>query len=158
MGNSNKKKKDVRYIPSIEHLVGMIKSGEIEIFQFEANDGETRFNDHINMIDFHEAVHNILLELYHIHYNLPTIKWCKNLLRTEIKKYPNAKQVVWCQEEPKNQGPWFSSRHKLESCLQKGQTLSFVGRAASAAPSVGYVKLHRMQQNTLVEDALQLNN
>ena len=43
----------------------------------------------------------------------------------EMKKYAHVKDVVWAQEEPKNQGAWYQTRHRIENILQKGQTLSF---------------------------------
>lgn len=70
--------------------------------------------------------------------------------------YPNASKVVWCQEEPKNQGAWYPSQHHLVSCLNKNQTLFYAGRAASAATAAGYLSAHNEQQNILVNDALNL--
>lgn len=75
-------------------------------------------------------------------------------LVNELKRYKAAKQVVWCQEEPKNQGAWYSSAHHIEACLQKGQSLSYAGRMHFAAPAVGYPQLHKEQQAQLVADAL----
>lgn len=75
-------------------------------------------------------------------------------LREAIANYKKAKQVVWCQEEPKNQGAWFITRDRLLSCLQKGQELTYVGRAPSAAPAAGYPALHKKQQSELVAEAL----
>jgi len=77
-----------------------------------------------------------------------------DLLRAEMQKYPQAKTVVWCQEEPKNQGAWYSARHHLEECLIAGQQLEFAGREASASPAVGYSSLHTKQQQMLVDAAL----
>ena len=74
-------------------------------------------------------------------------------LATELARFKNVKEVVWCQEEPKNQGAWYSIGHHLQSCLAKGQRLHYAGRQASAAPAVGYQKLHVKQQKALVEDA-----
>lgn len=75
-------------------------------------------------------------------------------LEAELKRYPNAKKVVWCQEEPKNQGAWFCSQHHFRACLLPGQTLRFAGRKASASPAAGYSYMHEEQQAALVEDAL----
>ncbi len=74
-----------------------------------------------------------------------------------LSTYKNAEKVIWCQEEPMNQGAWFITRHRLVRCLQEGQTLEYAGRKASAAPAVGYPALHRKQQETLVNQALNLN-
>lgn len=75
-------------------------------------------------------------------------------LKTELARYPQAKEVVWCQEEPKNQGAWFSSQHHIRACLAANQQLQFAGRSASAAPAVGYAHAHTEQQAALVSDAL----
>lgn len=75
-------------------------------------------------------------------------------LTMELKRYTRAREVVWCQEEPKNQGAWFSSKHHLEECLRTGQNLSYAGRDFSASPATGYFSLHVQQQAALVEQAL----
>ncbi len=75
-------------------------------------------------------------------------------LTTELAKYDKAKEIVWCQEEPKNQGAWYASKHNVESCLLKEHTLYYAGRAASAAPAVGDLKRHIDQQKKLVNAAL----
>jgi 2-oxoglutarate dehydrogenase E1 component len=71
----------------------------------------------------------------------------------EIKKYPNLSEVVWCQDEPQNQGAWFFVQHYIHENLQEGQKLGYAGRAASASPAVGYAHLHQEQQKTLLEQA-----
>jgi 2-oxoglutarate dehydrogenase E1 component len=63
---------------------------------------------------------------------------------------------VWCQEEPKNQGAWYCTRHHYDDVLPAGATLSYAGRPASASPAVGYMSVHLKQQKALVEDALTL--
>ncbi len=78
----------------------------------------------------------------------------KKALITELEKYPNIKEVVWCQEEPQNQGVWFSSRHNMKECLKEGQYLAYAGREQAAAPAVGSAALHAQQQHALVEEAL----
>ena len=75
-------------------------------------------------------------------------------LRAALKRYPKATDVVWCQEEPRNQGAWYASQHHLRGCLGEGHTLRFVGRPAAAAPAVGAFRLHVQQQAALVEEAL----
>lgn len=75
-------------------------------------------------------------------------------LKTQFERYPNAKQIVWCQEEPKNQGAWFPSQHHIRACLSADQHLSYAGRAPSASPAVGYAHAHAEQQEALVEEAL----
>jgi len=75
-------------------------------------------------------------------------------LTEELKRYTKAKEVVWCQEEPKNQGAWFSSQHHFHACLRAGQQLTYAGRDFSASPATGYFGLHVKQQAALVEQAL----
>ena len=77
----------------------------------------------------------------------------KSLIR-ELAKYPDAKRVIWCQEEPQNQGVWFSSRHNIQDCLHSNQSLHYAGRGFAAAPAVGSPYLHATQQQELVEQAL----
>ncbi len=71
----------------------------------------------------------------------------------EMKKYPNATDVVWCQDEPQNQGAWFFVQHYIHENLAEGQKLGYAGRAASASPAVGYAHLHQEQQKALLEQA-----
>jgi len=71
----------------------------------------------------------------------------------ELKKYPNATDVVWCQDEPQNQGAWFFVQHYIHENMLDGQKLGYSGRAASASPAVGYSHLHQEQQKALVEGA-----
>lgn len=78
----------------------------------------------------------------------------KQDLVKEMKKFPHAKQIVWCQEEPQNQGAWFASQHHIEDCLQKNQSLSYAGREFAAAPAAGSSLLHMQEQEALVEQAL----
>ena len=71
----------------------------------------------------------------------------------EIKKYPNATDTVWCQDEPQNQGAWFFIQHNIHENMLEGQKLGYAGRAASASPAVGYSHLHQDQQKALIEAA-----
>ena len=71
----------------------------------------------------------------------------------ELKKYPNAAEVVWAQDEPQNQGAWFFVQHYIHENMLEGQKLGYSGRAASASPAVGYSHLHQEQQKALVEGA-----
>lgn len=78
----------------------------------------------------------------------------KEALVEQLAKYANAQKIVWCQEEPQNQGVWFSSQHNMEDCLLEGQSLQYAGRGFAAAPAVGSAYLHAEQQKGLVEQAL----
>ncbi|MCX7894027.1 MAG: 2-oxoglutarate dehydrogenase E1 component [Burkholderiales bacterium] len=72
----------------------------------------------------------------------------------EMKRYPKAKEVVWAQEEPQNQGAWYQSQHYLIENMRPDQKLHYAGRPASASPAVGYIAKHNEQQKRLVEQAL----
>ena len=71
----------------------------------------------------------------------------------ELKKYPNATELVWTQDEPQNQGAWFFVQHYIHENMEVDQKLGYSGRAASASPAVGYSHLHQEQQKALVEGA-----
>jgi 2-oxoglutarate dehydrogenase E1 component len=71
----------------------------------------------------------------------------------EIKKYPNATDIVWCQDEPQNQGAWFFVQHQIHENMLEGQKLGYAGRPASASPAVGYAHLHQDQQKALLDQA-----
>ncbi len=75
-------------------------------------------------------------------------------LRDLLEKYTQASDVIWCQEEPKNQGAWYCTQHHLLRTIAPHQTLSYAGRAASASPAVGLPNLHIKQQEALVNQAL----
>ncbi len=72
-----------------------------------------------------------------------------------VNQYPNAKSIVWCQEEPRNQGAWRSNRHRIERVLPNAVgTVEFVGRVPSASPASGYMNQHLIEQKRLVDEAL----
>jgi len=71
----------------------------------------------------------------------------------EMKKYPNLAEVVWCQDEPQNQGAWFFVQHYIHENMSEGQKLGYAGRPASASPAVGYAHLHQEQQKALLDQA-----
>ena len=71
--------------------------------------------------------------------------------------FPNAVELTWCQEEPKNQGSWFITRRRLINSKPETMTLSYVCRPPSAAPAVGYPTLHKQQLAQLLDAAFNLN-
>ncbi|KPD24896.1 2-oxoglutarate dehydrogenase E1 component [Idiomarina zobellii] len=71
-----------------------------------------------------------------------------------MKDYQHGKDFVWCQEEPQNQGAWYSSQHNFWAAIPSGAQLTYRGRDASAAPAVGYLSEHNKQQQKLVDEAL----
>jgi len=76
-------------------------------------------------------------------------------LEAEMAKFPKAKEIVWCQEEPRNQGMWYwlVSRQWLAKSVGSGQGLFLVSRPASASPAVGYAAKHALQQKAVIEGA-----
>jgi len=74
-------------------------------------------------------------------------------LTAELKKYPNVTEVVWVQDEPQNQGPWFYVQHHLYENMNEGQKLAYAGRPASASPAVGYYSKHMEQLKSLLDQA-----
>ena len=73
-----------------------------------------------------------------------------------LAKYPALTKVIWCQEEPKNQGAWYCSNHHFNdaiSAIGKNIRLHYTGRPASAAPACGYASVHAKEQAKLVNDA-----
>ena len=71
----------------------------------------------------------------------------------ELKKFPNATEIVWCQDEPQNQGAWFFVQHFIHENMLEGQKLGYAGRPASASPAVGYAHLHQEQLKSLLDQA-----
>lgn len=78
----------------------------------------------------------------------------RELLSAELKRYGNATDLVWCQEEPQNQGAWYQIKHHLQACLADGQSLHYAGRARSPSPAAGHFAEHVEEQLKLVADAL----
>ena len=76
------------------------------------------------------------------------------LLKAELAKYPQLKDFIWCQEEPKNQGAWYQSKHHFSDNVPKQINITYAGRDASAAPAVGNFHVHIEQQKAVVQSAL----
>jgi 2-oxoglutarate dehydrogenase E1 component len=79
-------------------------------------------------------------------------------LIVRLKRMTNLEEVVWAQEEPKNNGYWFFTEPLIEECLAAAKTTPqrarFAGRKASASPATGLMKRHQSEQAALVADAL----
>ncbi len=73
--------------------------------------------------------------------------------KAQLKKFPGAQEVVWCQEEPQNQGAWYRLMAYFRADVKPEQVLLYAGRQVSASPAVGYMSWHTKQQNELVESA-----
>ncbi len=78
----------------------------------------------------------------------------RTALMNQLKKYKNATEIIWCQEEPLNQGAWYQIQHQLRVCITDKQQLIYVGREASASPAAGYYAVHNQQQQGIVNAAL----
>jgi 2-oxoglutarate dehydrogenase E1 component len=71
-----------------------------------------------------------------------------------LDRYASAREIVWCQEEPQNQGAWYQIRHRLQAPLDGGRSLEYAGRESAAAPATGLYANHQREQEALVADAL----
>jgi 2-oxoglutarate dehydrogenase E1 component len=71
-----------------------------------------------------------------------------------LARYPNVREVVWCQEEPQNQGAWYQIRHRLQEPLGQRRVVLYAGRAPAAAPATGIGKIHEAEQQSLINAAL----
>ena len=79
-------------------------------------------------------------------------------VKDNLSHYPSASDIVWCQEESLNDGPWAFARTRLETIFDtteqhKGQRLRFAGREATASVATGFVKEHHAQEKALLRDA-----
>ncbi|HKY30540.1 MAG TPA: multifunctional oxoglutarate decarboxylase/oxoglutarate dehydrogenase thiamine pyrophosphate-binding subunit/dihydrolipoyllysine-residue succinyltransferase subunit [Pyrinomonadaceae bacterium] len=73
-----------------------------------------------------------------------------------ISSYPNAKQLVWAQEEPQNMGGWTFVEPRLEGLLPGCEAPIYVGRPASASPATGSYSIHQLEQAKLIHEAFEL--
>ncbi len=71
-----------------------------------------------------------------------------------VRRYSNAREIVWCQEEPQNQGGWYQIRHRLQAGVGAKSEVLYAGRPGAAAPATGIAALHNQQQKNLVNAAL----
>ncbi|MEL6116551.1 2-oxoglutarate dehydrogenase E1 component, partial [Photobacterium sp. SP02] len=78
----------------------------------------------------------------------------KEDVEAALADYQHVTDFAWCQEEPQNQGAWYSSQHNFRAALPAGAQLAYAGRPASASPAVGYMSVHLKQQKALIDDAL----
>lgn len=78
-------------------------------------------------------------------------------VRAVFASYPKMQSVLWCQEEPRNQGAWYITRHRIVRCMSNGCDILLSSRPAMAAPAAGYPALNKQQQDLLVDQALDLN-
>ncbi len=74
-----------------------------------------------------------------------------------LDQYVNTNELIWCQEEPKNQGAWDFSKLRIPAFINKRWELGYAGREPSSAPAVGSAKLHAKEQQGIIDKALDLN-
>ncbi len=72
----------------------------------------------------------------------------------ELKRHGPSAKIVWCQEEPLNQGAWYQIQHHLRHCAQARQSVHYAGRTRSPSPAVGHMAEHVAEQKQLIADAL----
>lgn len=77
----------------------------------------------------------------------------RDAFSVEMARYPSATELVWAQEEPQNQGAWFSIQHHLRECTA-GHTLDYAGRPFAASPAAGYPEVYEAQRKALIDEAL----
>ncbi|MCX7112368.1 MAG: 2-oxoglutarate dehydrogenase E1 component [Proteobacteria bacterium] len=95
-------------------------------------------------------LHHIAIIRIEQFYPFPMEEFCR-----ELGLYPSLREVIWCQEEPANQGAWHQIKHRfLRHLLNINIVLIYAGRPSSAAPAVGKFKRHLEQQKKIVDDAL----
>ncbi len=80
--------------------------------------------------------------------------WPKANVGAVLERYPNAREVVWLQEEPENMGAWSFVHSRLHRLLRDTHALRHVSRAESASPATGSVALHRLEQDDLLARAV----
>ncbi len=78
----------------------------------------------------------------------------KQAFAEAIAGYPDTTEIIWCQEEPQNQGAWDQLKHRFHHLIELGKRPYYVGRAAAAAPAVGHRSVHVAQQERLIDDVL----
>jgi 2-oxoglutarate dehydrogenase E1 component len=76
-------------------------------------------------------------------------------LRAVLSEYKAVKDMVWCQEEPQNQGAWNAIQQEIRACLLPHQSLRYVGRDISSVPAPGHLHLYREQQDTIIQTVLE---
>jgi len=73
-----------------------------------------------------------------------------------LKKYPNAQEIMWVQEEPRNRGAWTFMQDRLQTMIAETAVLKYVGREAASSPATGSYKLHEIEVEEILTAALDL--
>ena len=101
----------------------------------------------------HFKISNIAIIRIEQLYPFPTVE-----LRQLLESYSNASDIVWCQEEPRNQGAWYQISHRIRECLAPEQELSHVSRDEAPSPAVGNYRVHMKQQDQVISEALSVTS
>lgn len=75
-------------------------------------------------------------------------------IREWLESFPQAREIIWLQEEPQNMGAWTFMRPRLETLIYNRQKLRYIGRAQSASPATGSYTIHQLEQQQLIKEAL----
>ena len=130
-----------------------------------------RFEPVLHDVATSDEVERVILTCGKVYYDLRTARDKANakvaILRVEqlypfprpmiidaLKGYPNAKEIVWAQDEPRNMGAWPFLAERLASLTGK-RTLRYIGRPISASPATGSHHRHEEQQHALVQAAVE---
>ena len=81
--------------------------------------------------------------------------WPQEELSALIGRYGGASRVYWVQEEPANMGPWTFVRERIQNLILPDMKLAYAGRVPSASPAVGSLRLHRKEQQALLDAAFE---
>ena len=108
-----------------------------------------------DLVDEHEKrqIKDVALVRVEQLYPFPRVE-----MYAELVRFPNSRTVVWCQEEPMNQGAWFQIRHHLVASMSDRHELHYAGRTRSPAPATGNSNTHNREQAALVNEALSVAN
>jgi len=79
-------------------------------------------------------------------------------LKAAIERYPNAKELVWCQEEPRNMGGWSFMESRLENILPRCDRPRYIGRFQSPSPATGSYAVHMQEQERFIHEALTIDD
>lgn len=101
-----------------------------------------------DLVEYREklAIRDVALVRIEQLYPFPT-----DALKEVLRAYSDVKEIVWCQDEPQNQGAWMAIQPWILAVLKSQQTLQYCGRPAAAAPAVGHLQMHQEQQQALLE-------
>jgi 2-oxoglutarate dehydrogenase E1 component len=81
--------------------------------------------------------------------------WPAGEIADAVRAFPDAKRVVWAQEEPANMGAWTFARERLQDALGPEQTLAYAGRREAASPAAGSLRIHQLEQAAVLDSAYQ---